>query len=137
MSAKDGIRISDDKKAQDLLAEINSAFKSSQFSDLGTLVPCMSRFRERIKEIENPLVVKTIRLTYEHLEEYNDFHIKYVEPEEMGDISDFEYLLSLWKDPDNKYNREDLQVIKQMLLLYPEPLPVPVEEEEEEDRPQA
>ncbi|MFT7589390.1 MAG: hypothetical protein ACI959_001608 [Limisphaerales bacterium] len=122
----------DDSKAKKLLQEIKDIYTASQFTDLEKLVPAMSRLRERIKEIENPLVVKTIRLAYEHLEEYKDFLINYVEAEEVGGLNNFEYLLSLWADPMNKYNREDLQVFKEIMLIYPDPLPVPVEEEEEE-----
>lgn len=95
------------------------------------LISLLKELRPRAIEIENPLVTKILRMTYEHLAEYGDFLIAYVEPDEVGGVSNFEYMIQLLEDPDNKYNREELQSYRDRLKIYPE-VPPPEEEEEED-----
>ena len=67
-------------------------------------------------ELEDPLVVKTLRILKEKLEEDEslDFDIELEIPEE--DLEEYEepenhlsYLLNLLVDSDNKYNREEIK----------------------------
>jgi hypothetical protein len=77
---------------------------------------------------EEPGYVKMIRLAYENIEENNDYTFLYLEEEDgKGNL---EYLIDLLADYDNKYNKEELQDIKNLMLGI-EP-----EEEEEENQPE-
>jgi hypothetical protein len=90
------------------------------------ITPLLKEFRERAVKSDNPLVTKVSRLAYEHLESYGDFLIKYIDEDLEQEVSNFEYLLQLLGDPDNKYNKEDLQEMRDYLTAYPE---VPVSPE--------
>ena len=75
---------------------------------------------------EEPGYVKMIRLAYENIEENNDYTFLYLEEEDgKGNL---EYLIDLLADYDNKYNKEELQDIKNLMLG--------IEPEEEEDEPE-
>lgn len=72
--------------------------------------------REIALELEDPLVVKTLRILKEKLNEDEslDFDIELEIPEE--DLEEYEepenhltYLLNLLIDSDNKYNREEIK----------------------------
>lgn len=72
--------------------------------------------REIALQIEDPLVVKTLRILKEKLDEDEslDFDIELEIPEE--DLEEYEepenhltYLLNLLIDSDNKYNREEIK----------------------------
>ena len=59
---------------------------------------------------EEPGYVKMIRLAYENIEENNDYTFLYLEEEDGK--GNWEYLIDLLADYDNKYNKEELQDIK-------------------------
>ncbi|MCU0421347.1 MAG: hypothetical protein MUC81_00955 [Bacteroidia bacterium] len=85
------------------------------------LVEQLKSLREWFKANRNePGYVKMIRLAYENIEEYGDYSYLYLE-EEDG-VANLSYLLDLLGDYDNKYNKEELQDIKNLMLgIEPEP----------------
>lgn len=119
-----------DAQAKEILGRIKATYKEKGMEP-EALISLLKELRPRAIEIENPLVTKILRMTYEHLAEYGDFLIAYVEPDEVGGVSNFEYMIQLLEDPDNKYNREELQSYRDRLKIYPE-VPPPEEEEEED-----
>lgn len=96
------------------------------------LVTELKALRELALIEEDPLVVKILRLAYEHLEENETFAVFTQKPEvdeEGEEIEDeenenesmtaeehFSYFMNLLIKADNKYNREELQYIKAQLL---------------------
>ena len=86
------------------------------------LIPKLKELRELARAEEDPLVVKTLRLIYEYLEENNAFDIVPAlivdeeedeeEPEEPMDLTDTEnlqYLMQLIAKSENPYNREEIK----------------------------
>lgn len=112
-----------DPQGREILQKIKDIHKEKGL-DVEALVPEMVSLRERALVLKDPTLVKIIRLAFEHLKEHGEFKVEYVDPEEVGGLSNFEYLLGLLTDPDNKYNREELQEFRDYLKLYPE-IPVP------------
>lgn len=110
------------------MEEIRNAYQSEP-RDIPSIVEMLKKFREYGLKAENPLVTKVSRLTYEHLEANGDFLVRYVDEDLQGEVSDFVYLSQLLSDPDNKYNREDLQAFRDYLLAYPEVPAMPEEQE--------
>jgi hypothetical protein len=70
--------------------------------------------------------VKMIRLAYENLEENEDYTFLYLEDD--GGKENLEYLIDLLADHTNKYNREELQDIRNLMEGI-----VPEEDESEEE----
>jgi hypothetical protein len=86
--------------------------------DVDTLVPMLTELREYALKEEDPLVTKSIRLTYEYLTENNayDVEAQYEEDEdgseyplEITDEENLLYFLNLLKDYDHKINREEIK----------------------------
>jgi DNA-binding Lrp family transcriptional regulator len=76
----------------------------------------LSEIRNIALQLDDPLVVKTLRITKEKIEEDEslDFDIELEIPEE--DLEEYEepsnhlsYLLNLIVDSENKYNREEIK----------------------------
>lgn len=90
------------------------------------LVGQLKDLREWFKaNLNEPGYVKMIRLAYENIEENDDYTFLYLEEEDGK--ANLEYLIDLLSDYNNKYNKEELQDIKNLMLgIEPE------EEEEEE-----
>lgn len=115
-----------DPQGRALLLQIRDAYQQDP-RDLPQIITMLKEFREFGLLAENPLVTKVSRLAYEHLAEHGEFKVAYVDEDLADEVSNFEYLLQLLGDPDNKYNKEDLQSFRDYLKLYPE---VPVQPEE-------
>ncbi len=70
----------------------------------------LKELRELVKEQDpDPLVVKSLRLTYEYLEMNGKFNIQFLDDEEDLGMNDFEYLLELIGNAENESNREELR----------------------------
>ncbi|MCC9043431.1 hypothetical protein LNQ81_12195 [Myroides sp. M-43] len=97
------------------------------------IVADLQKLREFALLEEKPVLVKSIRLAYEHIQNNNAFLIAIpsdepVEEEEEGatkseqeaknDLESLQYLLSLYKDIDNKHNLEDLRDYNTRLLAF-------------------
>jgi len=88
-----------------------------------SVVPELKKLREFALLEEKPVLVKALRLAYEHIEEKNDFlvNIPSDEPiEEDSEISNensstesFTYFMSLMLDLENKHNLADLKEYNQ------------------------
>lgn len=101
--------------------------------DAETLIGDLKKLRELALDEQNPVLVKAIRLTYEHIEENNAFLIaipddepledseenesEIVRPEET-DLESLEYLISLFTDLKNKNNISDLREYNKAFLAF-------------------
>jgi hypothetical protein len=86
--------------------------------------------RELFKTEKMPRMVKLLRLTYEHIENYGNFNIAI--PEDEGNDSDVKlsadelrieslsYLVSLFRKPTQKLNAEDLDYYLHAFGIYDE-----------------
>lgn len=86
-----------------------------------TLIADLKELRTHVVEEGDPLLAKTIRLTYEHLETYQDFNIAIPDDEPIEDSEievqndevrgkeSLDYLLSLMADTSNKINELELR----------------------------
>lgn len=88
-----------------------------------SLVADLKKLREYAMEEQNPVLVKAIRLAYEHIEENNAFLIAVPDDEPIegiesstanestsdNNIESLEYLLNLFTDLKNKNNISDLR----------------------------
>lgn len=98
---------------------------------LPALVEELTALRELALKEEDPLVTKTIRLVYECLEETENFQSfvfdeadedeegNEIPAEELNELDSLLYFLNLLKKTDNKYNRDEIQVVKHQLLGKP------------------
>lgn len=88
-----------------------------------TLIDSIKQLRAYALEEQNPLVVKVLRLAYEHIEENNSFLIPMLvdEEDEVADevenepVESLKYLLSLLKNLNNKINISDLKEYRDLL----------------------
>tara|TARA_B100001094_G_C18107909_1_gene759430 strand:- start:929 stop:1279 length:351 start_codon:yes stop_codon:yes gene_type:complete len=101
-------------KAKDLLKKIVSEVEND--GAIESIGIQLMEIREIALKLEDPLVVKTLRIIKEKLEEDEslDFDVELEIPEE--DLEEYEepenhlsHLLSLLIDSDNKYNREEIK----------------------------
>jgi len=118
--------------AQKLINKIQLDLFKKGF-DAETLIGDLKKLRELALDEQNPVLVKAIRLTYEHIEENNAFLIaipddepledseenesEIVRPEET-DIESLEYLISLFSDLKNKNNISDLREYNKAFLAF-------------------
>lgn len=119
-------------KAQKLLNKIQRDLMRNGIV-LNTIVEDLKDLRPYAVEEENPLLVKVIRLTYEHLETYQTFEIGIPEDEPIEGFEEEEvqdtaadpqeslnYLLSLMADAKNKINIIELREYSTALMAYAE-----------------
>lgn len=88
-----------------------------------TIVPELKKLREFALLEENPVLVKALRLAYEHIEENNDFLVSIPSDEpieedlevnnESSSSESFTYFMSLMLDLENKHNLADLKEYNQ------------------------
>lgn len=114
------------KEAQKLINKILSDLDHAGII-INTLVDDLKELRTFAKKEENPLLVKTLRLAYEHIEENETFDIPIPDDEpidseegevlavEHNAVESIHYLVSLFKDPNNKHNIIDLKAYRDAL----------------------
>lgn len=86
------------------------------------IITDLKKLREYALLEEKPVLVKAIRLTYEHIQNHNAFLIEIpsdepvdeleaivIEANQTNDLESLNYILSLFKDADNKHNLVDLK----------------------------
>lgn len=96
-----------------------------------TLIDDIKELRAYALEQKVPLVVKVLRLTYEHIESNNTFLIPILEEEnddeddlidvqpiESTPVESLKYLIALTRNLDNKVNISDLKEYKELLMAY-------------------
>lgn len=88
------------------------------------VVAQLKELREYVKaNLNEPGYVRMIRLAYENIEENGDYTFLYLQDDDGK--SNLDYLLDLFADHNNKYNREELQEVRNLMEGI-----VPEEEEE-------
>lgn len=92
-----------------LLKEVSSGF------DADKVKVQLRNIRTMALEEQDPTAVKICRLATEYIEENGNFDLGYVAEEEIGDMSDLEYLLELMLKIDKPANREEIQEIRDKL----------------------
>jgi len=118
--------------AQKLIKKIQvDLFKNGFVAE--TLITDLKKLREYALEEQNPVLVKAIRLTYEHLEQHGAFLIPIPDDEPIDEetevISDsdlgnennmesLEYLISLFSDLNHKNNLLDLKEYNKAFLAF-------------------
>jgi len=107
-------------KAQKLLNKIQRDLMRNGIIT-NTLVYDLKELRTLVVEEGQPLLAKTIRLTFEHVEAYDSFNIAIPEDdpveegkeaplqEEATGQESLDYLLSLMADPSNRVNELELR----------------------------
>ena len=107
-------------KAQKLLNKIQRDLMRNGII-INTVVEDLKDLRKLVVEENIPLLAKVIRLTYEHIEENEDFLIAIPEDEPLeeeteGEVAEkvtgqesLEYMLSLMADHSNKLNEDELR----------------------------
>ncbi|WMI64601.1 hypothetical protein RBH94_11075 [Aestuariibaculum sp. YM273] len=90
-----------------------------------TLIDDIKKLRGYALEEQIPLVVKVLRLTYEHIEENDTFLIPMPEDEEdefeveaaveSSPVDSLKYVISLMRNLDNKINVADLKAYRDAL----------------------
>ena len=80
--------------------------------DAKKAVAQLGEIRVLALEEEDPTIVKICRLASEYITEKENFDLGYVAEEEIGDMSDMEYLLELMLKVDKPANREEIQEIR-------------------------
>jgi hypothetical protein len=107
-------------KAQKLLNKIQRDLMRNGIIT-NTLVSELKELRTLVVEEGQPLLAKTIRLTYEHVDAYDSFNIAIPEDdpleegqeaplqEETTGQESLDYLLSLMADPSNRVNEIELR----------------------------
>ena len=93
------------------------------------LAESLKELREMVVKENLPVLAKVLRLTYQHLEVFEDFYIPIPEDEPLDDNQEKEdikgkesllYLLNLIKHYDNKFNQEELREYIRYLEVFAE-----------------
>ncbi|GAA3599703.1 hypothetical protein Q4Q39_19040 [Flavivirga amylovorans] len=119
----------ENKKAIELIDKILGNLDKTGI-DTETLIDDIKQLRAYALEEQIPLVVKVLRLTYEHIENNNTFLIPILDDEptdeeehieehvESSPVESLKYLISLMKNLNNKINISDLKEYRDLLTNY-------------------
>ncbi|MDB4173826.1 hypothetical protein N9811_03395 [Bacteroidia bacterium] len=92
---------------------INNLMKdAAKAFDADKVISQLQEIRTMALEEEDPTVVKICRLTSEYIADKGNFDLGYVAEEEIGDMTDMEYLLELMLKVHRPANREEIQEIR-------------------------
>ena len=92
---------------------INNLMKdASKKFDADKVVGQLQEIRTFALEEKDPTIVKICRLASEYISDNGNFDLGYVADEEIGDMTDFEYLMELMLKVDRQANREEIQEIR-------------------------
>lgn len=109
--------------AAKIIESINKTIEKDGLNN-DKLIPQLKELRELAKKEEDPLIVKTLRLIYEYLEENEAFDVvpvmvseddeeeEEVEPMDMTDEENLQYLMQLIAKSENPYNREEIKAYR-------------------------
>ena len=89
-----------------LLKEVKKGF------DAEKVTIQLQELRTLALEEQDPTVVKICRLATAYIADKQNFDLGYVVDEEIGDMSDLEYLIELMLHIDNDANREEIREIR-------------------------
>ncbi|MFC4740143.1 hypothetical protein ACFO3U_09075 [Flavobacterium ponti] len=110
------------KQATQLIEKIQKEISSNKY-DFSSIIEDLKKVREITMDLNNPVLTKALRLSYEHLEENNAFLIEIPNDEPIDEESEteasvyssennlesFSYFLSLLVDCSKKNNLLDLR----------------------------
>jgi hypothetical protein len=97
------------QKANELIGNILKEIEKNSVN-VETLVPMFKSLREMAKQEEDPLITRSLRLVYEHLEANNGWEFQTLEDSEEVE-ENLTYLISLYEKSENKYNRDEIREI--------------------------
>ncbi|WAC01771.1 hypothetical protein N7U66_18055 [Lacinutrix neustonica] len=114
------------------IKSINKILKNLDETGINTdtLIDDIKELRTYALEAEQPLVVKVLRYTYEHIEKHNSFLIPLLDDEaideenaieqneEASPVESLKYLIALTANLNNKGNISDLKEYKELLMAY-------------------
>ena len=93
-----------------------------------TIVPELKKLREFALLEEKPVLVKALRLAYEHIDDNNNFLVNIPSDEPLDEESEikvensstesFSYFMSLMLDLENKHNIADLKEYNQQFQQF-------------------
>ena len=123
--------IMENKKAFQLLDKNLKELVKNKFS-VAAIVADLKTIRELLLELQNPVVTKSLRLAYEHLENNNAFLIAIPADEpidadatanevsfsDANNIESFQYYLSLFTDLTKKNNLLDIKEYNKAFLSF-------------------
>lgn len=89
-----------------LLKDVTKKFEGDK------VVAQLAEIRTMALEEEDPTIVKICRLASEYITENKNFDLCYAAEEEIGDMTDMQYLLELMLKVDRQANREEIQEIR-------------------------
>ena len=89
-----------------LLKDVKKEFNAEN------IIKQLGEIRVMALDEQDPTIVKICRLASEYISEHEGFDLGYVEEEEIGDMSDMEYLCELMLKVDKPVNREEIQEIR-------------------------
>jgi hypothetical protein len=96
-------------KANELIDKIIKDIEKNSVN-VESLVPMLKELRDMAKTEEDPLITRSIRLVYEHLESKGGWEFQTLEDSEEVE-ENLTYLMSLYSKSDNKYNRDEIRDI--------------------------
>ncbi|MBA5791819.1 hypothetical protein H1R17_11390 [Flavobacterium sp. xlx-214] len=108
----------ENSNAQKIIKNLQAEVIANGFNN-DTLIPELKKLREFALLEEKPVLVKALRLAYEHIESNNDFLVQIPSDEPIEDelatettntnTESFNYFMSLMLDLNNKHNIADLK----------------------------
>ncbi len=96
-------------KANELIDKILKEIETNSVR-VEALIPMFKELRELAKAEEDPLITRSIRLVYEHLENHGGWEFQTLEDSEEVE-ENLSYLVSLYAKSENKYNRDEIREI--------------------------
>ncbi len=98
---------------KEIIAKIKNELSKEAYSQ-ETVVSQLKELREYFKSnLNEPGLVRMIRLAYEEIENNGDYTFLFLEEEDCK--ANLEYLVDLLGDHNNKYNREELREIRDLM----------------------
>ena len=97
------------KILESLISDINKSGISPE-----KLIPQIQKVRDYATKEEDPLLLRGLRLIWQHLENNEEFQLAYLEDAETQE-ENLTYMLSLCIKSDNTYNRDELREMTNML----------------------
>lgn len=97
----------------ELLDKIEKEYTENGFTE--ALIELMVQQRELFLAAGDPLATKATRLAFEYIQENEDFDIEIEDFDETDEEDSFLYFIQLLRDPQNKYNREELAEYRTIL----------------------
>lgn len=102
-------------KANELITKITTTVEKKGIA-ADTIIPMLQELRGHALQEQDPLVTRSIRLAYEHLENNDGWEFQTLTEDEGEEASDspeenFLYLVTLWERSENKINRDEIRTI--------------------------